>query len=383
MAREGGSRDHPRLAGRRRPRRPQEEARRHRGAARPAHGRRPAAPLPAPLREDRRADQGRRAPRGRDAHRRRRDRSSSELNTYQDRRTGRPAYRRRRRRCSTDGPSLRMSFFAKNKHMARVAPAAGCRSAAAASSSARSAASANEWQLTNPQMVLFGDAGRGRRPAVAGRDRRVLPDLPAHQGRRLVGPPAGGRVRADGRRRRARPAARTTCATSTTCSTSAPRSSRSTRPARLRRDHQRPAAVPVRGGAGHPARARPAAPRGARARRPGPDRRPGRRCSRRSTRGCRSSSPAGQREIGAADRARPRPAAPDEPAAPGRGRLRQDAGRAAGDAAGRRLRRPGRAAGADRGARPAAPPLDHRDARRPRRRRDARRCRRRRPTSSC
>ena len=69
-------------------------------------------------------------------------------------------------------------------------------------------------------------------------------------------------------------------------------------------------------------------------------------------------------------------AAPDEPPAPGRGRLRQDAGRAARDAARRRLRRPGGAARADRGARPAAPPLDHRDARRPRRRRDARRRRR-------
>ncbi len=38
--------------------------------------------------------------------------------------------------------------------------------------------------------------------------------------------------------------------------------------------------------------------------------------------------------------------------------------------------RAGRAARADRGARPAAPPLDHRAARRPGRRRDARRCRR-------
>ena len=85
---------------------------------------------------------------------------------------------------------------------------------------------------------------------------------------------------------------------------------------------------------------------------------------------------AGQREVGAQIEDDLAAAAPDEPAAPGRGRLRQDAGRAAGDAAGRRLRRPGGAAGADRGARPAAPPLDHRAARRPRRRRDARRRRR-------
>ena len=77
------------------------------------------------------------------------------------------------------------------------------------------------------------------------------------------------------------------------------------------------------------------------------------------------------------DRGRPRAPPSDEPPAPGRGRLRQDPRRAAGDAPRRRLRRPGRAAGADRGARPAAPPLDHRDARRPRRRRHARRPRRR------
>ena len=106
-------------------------------------------------------------------------------------------------------------------------------------------------------------------------------------------------------------------------------------------------------------------------------------CWRRSTTRLPFELTDGQREIGAADRARPRPAAPDEPAAPGRGRLRQDPGRAARDAAGRRLRRPGRAARADRGARPAAPPLDHRAARRPGGRRDARRRRRRRPRSSC
>ena len=74
----------------------------------------------------------------------------------------------------------------------------------------------------------------------------------------------------------------------------------------------------------------------------------------------------GQREVGARDLARPGAAPPDAPAAAGRGRLRQDGRRPAGDARGRRRRRAGGAAGAHRGARPAAPPLDHRDARRPR-----------------
>ena len=58
--------------------------------------------------------------------------------------------------------------------------------------------------------------------------------------------------------------------------------------------------------------------------------------------------------------------------------LGQDGRGAAGDAAGRRLRRPGGAAGSDRGARPAAPPLDHRacSATSPRRAGSARRTRR-------
>ena len=77
---------------------------------------------------------------------------------------------------------------------------------------------------------------------------------------------------------------------------------------------------------------------------------------------------------------RPGPAAPDAAAAAGRGGLGQDRGGAAGDADGGRHRRPGRAAGAHRGARRPAPPDDHRDARRPGRwgsadlRRDGHRC---------
>ena len=90
-------------------------------------------------------------------------------------------------------------------------------------------------------------------------------------------------------------------------------------------------------------------------------------CSTGSTRGCRSTLTGGQREVGEEIARRPGQRPPDAPAAAGRGRLRQDRRGAAGDAAGRRLRRPGGAAGPDRGARPAAPPLDHRDARRPRR----------------
>ena len=96
---------------------------------------------------------------------------------------------------------------------------------------------------------------------------------------------------------------------------------------------------------------RPAA-RGRRAAR-GVRRRPALRADRRA------SATVGE-EI-AADLAR---AAPDAPAVAGRGRLRQDAGGGARDAAGRRRRRSGRAARPDRGARRPAPPRHQRPARR-------------------
>ena len=63
------------------------------------------------------------------------------------------------------------------------------------------------------------------------------------------------------------------------------------------------------------------------------------------------------------DRRRPVPITPDEPDAAGRGRLRQDDRRAAGDAAGGRRRDAVCTARAHRGARGAAPPLAAHDAR--------------------
>ena len=193
--------------------------------------------------------------------------------------------------------------------------------------------------------------GEHRRP-----DRRALPDLPAHQGRRDVGRQpcrAGGAWPGDG----------------------APRAAARRRPGGVRRARRahgsrldpragparpgrpRAAPVPVRGGPGHPARPRPPSADAPRAGRDREDRR-------------RRGAPAGVRRAAAvhphrrpardrrADRPRPRPATPDEPPAPGRGRLRQDPRRAAGDAARGRLWRAGRAARADRGARAAALPLD-------------------------
>ncbi len=81
----------------------------------------------------------------------------------------------------------------------------------------------------------------------------------------------------------------------------------------------------------------------------------------------------GQRSVGEVHRPRPGLRLPDEPAAAGRGRVGQDRRRGAGHAPGGGRGRPGRAARADRSARPAALPIDHRDARAAGRRGPARR----------
>ncbi|WP_435744600.1 ATP-dependent DNA helicase RecG [Nocardioides sp. SYSU DS0663] len=93
--------------------------------------------------------------------------ASSKVRTYQDRRTRRTAYRLDVV-VATDGPRLRMTFFAKNARVAgwneRRLPA-GRRGLFVGQVSTFQ----GEWQLTNPQMVLFGegpgaDDGEGRDP---------------------------------------------------------------------------------------------------------------------------------------------------------------------------------------------------------------------------
>ena len=81
----------------------------------------------------------------------------SEVKTYQDRRTGRPAYRLETV-LKTDGPSLRMTFFSKNANIsayhAKRLPV-GRRGVFLG----QAGRFRDEWQLTNPTMLLFGDAG--------------------------------------------------------------------------------------------------------------------------------------------------------------------------------------------------------------------------------
>ena len=228
------------------------------------------------------------------------------------------------------------------------------------------------WQLNNPRAKMFAAEGDASQAYDA------VPELiPIYR--------AAGNVdtwqiedavarRARPRRPGARPAPRARSARSRTCSTPA----RAPDLGATGRDSwsqvkRGPEAAALRRGVRDPDRARPA-PRATCALRPaGPARGATAGCSTGSTRGCRSSSPPASGRSGGPCSTTSRAAAPDAPAAPGRGRLRQDGRRAAGDAPRRRRRRPGGAARPDRGARPAAPPLDHGDARAARRGRHARR----------
>ncbi|HEY0889855.1 MAG TPA: ATP-dependent DNA helicase RecG [Nocardioides sp.] len=79
----------------------------------------------------------------------------SEVRSYTDRRTGRPAYRVEVR-LRTQGPYLRMTFFAKHKHTAEW-NAKRLATGTTGVFLGKAGSFRGEWQLTNPQLVLFGD----------------------------------------------------------------------------------------------------------------------------------------------------------------------------------------------------------------------------------
>ena len=85
--------------------------------------------------------------------------AQSKQHTYTDRRTGRPAYRLETV-LRTDGPSLRMTFFAMKEHTAswqkRRLPV-GVRGLFLGKAESFN----GEWKLTNPRMVLFGTGEDG------------------------------------------------------------------------------------------------------------------------------------------------------------------------------------------------------------------------------
>jgi ATP-dependent DNA helicase RecG len=83
--------------------------------------------------------------------------ASSEVKTYKDRRTGRVAFRLETV-LETDGPSLRMTFFSKNKGTSdwqKDRLPIGRRGLFLG----QAGRFQSQWQLTNPTMLLFGDTG--------------------------------------------------------------------------------------------------------------------------------------------------------------------------------------------------------------------------------
>ena len=78
----------------------------------------------------------------------------SEVKTYRDRRSGRPAYRLETV-LRTDGPSLKMTFFAKNKGVSEW-QARRLSVGRKGVFIGKANQFRGEWQLTNPSMALFG-----------------------------------------------------------------------------------------------------------------------------------------------------------------------------------------------------------------------------------
>ena len=91
--------------------------------------------------------------------------SSSQSRSYRDRRTGRPAFRQEVV-LRTEGPSLQMTFFAQQAHIGRFNEqrfTTGRRGIFMG----KVGTFRGEWQLTNPQMVLFGADGEASEDLAA------------------------------------------------------------------------------------------------------------------------------------------------------------------------------------------------------------------------
>jgi ATP-dependent DNA helicase RecG len=105
---------------------------------------------------------------------------SSTLHTYPDRRTNKPAYRLETV-LRTDGPALRMTFFAKSKHVAewqeRRLPVG--RQGLFIGQAGRFR---DDWQLTNPTMVLFGGPGDDEEMITPDQLRGLYPLYPLTKG---------------------------------------------------------------------------------------------------------------------------------------------------------------------------------------------------------
>jgi ATP-dependent DNA helicase RecG len=91
--------------------------------------------------------------------------SSSQSRTYKDRRTGRPAYRQEVV-LRTDGPSLQMTFFAQQSRIGKWNEQRFSRGRRGIFMG-KVGTFRGEWQLTNPQMVLFGADGEASEDLAA------------------------------------------------------------------------------------------------------------------------------------------------------------------------------------------------------------------------
>jgi ATP-dependent DNA helicase RecG len=91
--------------------------------------------------------------------------ASSVSRTYRDRRTGRPAYRQEVV-LRTDGPSLQMTFFAQQQRVS-VWNERRFEKGRRGIFMGKVGTFRGDWQLTNPQMVLFGADGEASEDLVA------------------------------------------------------------------------------------------------------------------------------------------------------------------------------------------------------------------------
>jgi len=106
--------------------------------------------------------------------------TESKVHTYLDRRTHRTAYRLDTT-LQTDGPSLRMSFFAKSQHVsewhARRLPVGRTGVFVGQVGTFK-----GQWQLTNPQMVLFGLSDDETTEVAVGSVKALYPLYPQTKG---------------------------------------------------------------------------------------------------------------------------------------------------------------------------------------------------------
>ena len=104
----------------------------------------------------------------------------SEVRSYTDRRTGKPAYRLETV-LQTDGPALRMTFFAKSRHTADW-QAERLRVGRRGLFLGRAGRFKQEWQLTHPSMLLFGWVDDSEERATADAIAGLYPLYPLTKG---------------------------------------------------------------------------------------------------------------------------------------------------------------------------------------------------------